>query len=259
MVTLTLGSRWQEKVEEVANLKLEREELRAQVAQLQAETQLLQGRLHQSDLLNKSLEDRLQELAGKQDQSDAVTHSTVEYVQRLQQQLQHQTTRVAELEQSVRDMQRLVDELGKEGECAKGMIGRLQREVSDGDHARSLIEKDRDSWKLQFERKSHEVEILQRSKDHCDKHIAILVKEKDRLMGKKPEVSPVLAVQYAAYEGERPITAPSASNSYQETEILRFRKVIADLKASLASKETEIAKLQKENWAFLTRLRNARK
>ena len=27
MVTLTLGSRWQEKVEEVANLKLEREEL----------------------------------------------------------------------------------------------------------------------------------------------------------------------------------------------------------------------------------------
>lgn len=259
MVTLTLGSRWQEKVEEVANLKLEREELRSETIRLQSEVEQLQNRLHQTEILNKSLEERLQELAEKQDQSDSVTHSTADYVQRLHEQLKERTGRVSELEESVREMQRLVDDLRKEGDSARGLIAKLQREVSDGDHARSLIEKDRDGWKLQFERKSHEVEILQRSKDHCDKHIAILVKEKDRLMGKKPEVSPVLAVQYAAYEGERPITAPSASNGYQETEILRLRKAATDLKTSLACKESEIAKLQKENWALLTRLRNARK
>jgi len=259
MVTLTLGGRWQEKVEEVANLKLEREELRTETIRLHSEAAQLQTRLHHSQLLNTSLEQRLQELAGRQDQCDSLTHSTADYVQRLHEQLKDRTGRVGELEESVREMQRLVDDLKKEGESARGMVARLQREVSDGDHARSLIEKDRDGWKLQFERKSHEVEILQRSKEHCDKHIAILVKEKDRLMGKKPEVSPVLAVQYAAYEGERPITAPSLSNGYQETEILRLRKTATDLKTTLACKDSEIAKLQKENWALLTRLRNARK
>lgn len=258
MVTLTLGSRWQEKVEELANLKLEREELKQEVQTLKTQLSDLSIRFNEATNLNKSLEARLQELVESQDRSESLTRGNEECVQSLFVQVKERSERVAQLEDTVKSMQKLVDELKKEGESGKRMIGKLQKEVSEGDLARNLIEKDRDSWKLQFERKSHEFDILLRSKEHSDKHISILVKEKDRLLGKKPEVSPVLSTQYVNAEREYCMSVPQTP-SYQETEILRLRKSLAELKDTVTEKENTIAKLQKENWGLINRVRNARK
>ena len=258
MVSLSLGARWQAKVEEVANLKLEKQELTEELKTAKEEVGQLRKALMESEEVNETLGGRLRELVEKQGSAESVTKMQETSVSSLYSQLSAKSAHISSLESSLHSLQSSHDSLSRQLTSTQSLVSKLQSEIAQGDGARARVETERDGWKAQFEKKGHDLELVLRAKEHCEKHIAILVKEKDRLLGKKPEVSPVLSAQYAGYEVERPMTAPKP-DSFNELEVLRLRKSVSDLKAQLANKDEELEKAKKENWGLITRLRNARK
>jgi chromosome segregation ATPase len=152
-----------------------------------------------------------------------------------------------------------IDRLTKETRDQSQLIAKLTEELRRAEKLKERTEEDRDVWVEKFNKSVHDLEVLQRAKDHSDRHVAILVKEKDRIITKKPEPSAVLSSKHSYYEAtENSFVTDRPESSWSDVEILRLKQQLKDLTSSLSVSKQESERLKKENWNLLNRLRNVR-
>ncbi|CAG9320904.1 unnamed protein product [Blepharisma stoltei] len=258
MVTLTLGKRWEEKMNEIANLKVAKHELKEEINELRTELENCKKRAEDAEFSNQETQilykTVCEELASyKKDNSDK-TKNILKY----QQDTTNQSIAIEQLRSSLSSLQLKLDEISNSNTLKDKLISDLKEEIQIGDRVRAKLEQERDHWQEEHEKKCREVELITKSRDHCEKHIAILVKDKDRLLSRREEPSTVLSQKHAYYDyvESQQLPEPKPNNSWGNVENLRLKNLLDEEKKLNKEKEQQIEKLQKENWNLINRLRN---
>mmetsp|Transcript_26380 Transcript_26380/g.47361 ORF Transcript_26380/g.47361 Transcript_26380/m.47361 type:complete len:274 (+) Transcript_26380:1670-2491(+) len=259
MVTVSLGARWQKQVDELANAK--------------AHVQELKGELR---ALNDKYQDTLRELSQAKASAADFKHKYEEALNQLQEArrdlektgaesgelLVESATKTRELQKlntEALGFQEEIDKLSRESRDKTKLLTKLTDELRRSETLRERTEEDRDCWIEKYNKSVHDFEVLQKAKDHSDRHISILVKEKDRIITKRSDPSPILSAKHAIYEeAENSFTSTKTESSWSEVEILRLKSQLKELSSSLSASKQENERLKKENWNLVNRVRNAR-
>lgn len=252
MVTLTLGKKWQNQVEEIANLKSENQELLEELHNLKQKNQQLteestsnHNLSYRLDLKNKQLQNKVTQLEAQLKEANSKLQETDQFLFNKEQQS-------SSLQSQMLQMQKRIDQLQSalsEKDC---LVSSLKNEIQEGEKHRELLEDQKEKWLAEAQKLEHSLQVMTRAKEHSDKHMAILVKEKDRLLCKKDEPS-VVTKEYQPLQPQLPV---KTKNSWAEVEVLRLKKLLEQTNYQVSQKDQTIQKLQKENWNLLNRLRN---
>lgn len=262
-----MGKLWGNKVEEIANLKAEKEEIREELIKTKSELESLQSQLAVNTASkNKAL---------TQINAVSTEYSKLLETSAIQEQViaglaEIKASNEVEIENLKRNLAFLQEEFGKSQASLKDSLKLqedLRAEIRSGEEFRNLIEEENIRLRHQVQEKDKAIEVLAKAKDHCERHIAVLVKEKDRLArkvdllpGKDKKVNPAKANENSLkqFESQSKVFefSDDKSTSWGQVENQRLRVCIEQERKENQEKSAIIAKLEKENWNLLNRLRN---
>ena len=184
MVTLSYGKIWGQKVEEIANLKIAKQELKEELRinkekLFELEKEIIENRKSKENAENNYLELKekydatLEKLLQREEETiDLKNHQNLE------------SEKLNNLKSNFSNLQIQLDQLKASLDLSFKLEQDLRCEIKHGDLARNRIEIERDQLRADLEKKCNDFDILAKSKEHCERHIAILLKEKDRIVNK---------------------------------------------------------------------------
>lgn len=259
MVTVSLGARWQKQVEELANTKAYVQELKAELSDANSKIQSVAQELRDSQACAAEFKAKFEATSARLLEVRKDLQRTGVEVGDLRVDTASKARDLEKINSVALSFQEEIDRLTKETREKTKLLGKLTEELRRAEMLREKTEEDRDCWVEKFNKSVHDFEVLQKAKDHSDRHISILVKEKDRIITKRTDPSPVLSSKHHSYqENDETFTANKPEASWTEVEILRLKAQLKDLSGSLSASKQENERLKKENWNLMNRLRNAR-
>ena len=157
---------------------------------------------------------------------------------------------IHDLTSSVSNLQAMLDKVQNAVKQSYKLEQDLRSEIRQGESLRNRLEAERDQLHADLEKKSSDFEILLKSKEHSERHIAILVKEKDRIINKGDSKPSTTSKIYQIPAAEEKVT------SWGQVENQRLKVLLEEEKKENIAKTEQIEKLQKENWNLINRFRN---
>ncbi|OMJ68655.1 hypothetical protein SteCoe_33830 [Stentor coeruleus] len=249
MVSLTMGKMWGEKVEEIANLKAAKQELKEQLKEVKDELDILKQEISENRQSKDDAESKLDFISSEYQATLETTVMQEIIINELSQLKSDHEKEISSLKISLSSLQKSLDDALAALQISRNLEKDFRAEIKHGDQLRQQLEVEKEDLQEALSKKIADFDTLMRAKEHCDRHIAILVKEKDRVMNKN---DPKPTQPSKIYESvvEEKVT------SWGQVENLRLKALLEQEQKENEAKRIQIEKLQKENWNLLNRLRN---
>lgn len=264
-VILKLGDRWarkQEELSETATKLAQRDsELdalrRDQEATLQANVELrLQLRVQeernsQLSSSHRDLETKFAELDARLKSAQAENAQLCDNNNRL-------TSELSCSKETVEDLRRRLEEAGK-------LQTRMQEELNETEKVSTERERQIEDLRRQLAAAKYELEVEKKAKEQKDRHLALMIREKEKLWRQLEESDPKKKKKSEKAKEPAPVSKKvdaitrvlgAVAGNEMEGEMKRYAKVIERMSHKIEEKDAEIAKLGKENYALLNRVRN---
>lgn len=249
MVSLTMGKLWGNKVEEIANLKAEKEEIKEELQRTKAALETLQAEA-KTDRMSKS--SALQKVSAvSTEYSKLLETSTIQehIITSLAEIKSNQEQEIISLKSNLSALQSQLDSCTISLKNSQKLEQSLREEINQGELLRSELEKENIRLQQELSIKSQNIETLTKAKEHCERHISILVKEKDRVI-KKTDSKPATCSKIFETVVEEKVT------SWGQVENQRLKSLLEQERKENEAKTCKIEKLEKEYWNLLNRVRN---
>jgi chromosome segregation ATPase len=250
MVSITMGKMWGGKVEEIANLKIAKQELKEQLADIKQKHETLESEIVENRKAKEASESKYYDIEKQFKMAQEVCEFQDKEILRLTQINNENEICIQDLKSNLNNLQLLLDTAQASLHQSLKLEQDLRNEIKHGEAVRNRLEIERDRFRADFEKKCSDFEILSKSKDHCERHIAILLKDKDRLVNKSDAKPALVSKIYENIQPEEKIT------TWGQVENLRLKSLLDQEKKDSEAKSAQIEKLQKENWNLINRLRN---
>lgn len=144
MVSLTLGKKWEEKMSEIANLKVAKHELKEEIEHLKANLEMCHKRTEEAESANHKTQLKhkllLAQLESYKDENIDKHANIID----LQEETNNQTELVEQLRKSINIFQQKIDEMTNSNLNKDKFISDLKQEISRGDKIRAKLEQERD-------------------------------------------------------------------------------------------------------------------
>jgi len=244
-----MGKLWGNKVEEIANLKAEKEEIREELEQTRLELETLKTEIR-ADRISKA--SALHQVSAvSTEYSKLLETCTIQehIIAGLADIKSNQEQEIQSLKTNLSSLQTQLESCSTALKNSQKLEHDLREEIKRGENLRSSLEKENIRLEEELANKIHDVQTLIKAKEHCERHISILVKDKDRAL-KKTDPKPESCSKIFETIVENKVT------SWGQVENQRLKALLDEEKKENESKTSKIEKLEKENWNLLNRLRN---
>ena len=184
MVTLTLGKTWEKKVEEIANLKAAKHELKDELREAQQKLSIFESEILENRSAKDSAEKNFFEIKEEYQSCLAICLSQEQLIQTLQNTIKEHEKTIETFKTNTSSLQCMLDNLQSSLQLNLKLVEDLKCEIKHGNTVRNKLEAERDGLRADYDKKCSDFEVLTKAKEHSERHIAILLKEKDRLLNK---------------------------------------------------------------------------
>jgi chromosome segregation ATPase len=254
-----MGKLWGNKVEEIANLKAEKEELREELSKTQAALSALELEMKQNTASKNKAMSQISTVSSEYSkllETSTIQEQIISDLAEIKSSLELE---LSQLKNNLFDLQNKLQESQNSLEISFNLEKALREEIKQGETIRAVLEQENQRLSEELNSKIHEIEVLTKSKEHSDRHIAILVKEKDRVVRKSDSQSLNVPNPCPSnFPAPSKIFEPldSKVTSWGQVENQRLKASLEHEKKENSLKSLQIEKLEKENWNLLNRLRN---
>lgn len=250
MVSISYGKVWGAKVEEIANLKAAKQEIKDELRDAKQKLLVFESEIELNRKAKEVAEAKHSELLEKFNTTEEISNQRKQELIELKAIQTENEATIEELKHNLTNFQITLDKLHQSLQHSTKLEQDLRIEVKHGDTIRNRLEVERDQLRADLEKKCADFEILTKSKEHCERHIGILVKEKDRILNKNDSKPSVTSKIYQTPAIEEKVT------NWGQVENQRLKSLLDEEKKESDLKTAQIEKLQKENWNLINRLRN---
>lgn len=264
MVSLKLGNSLFEKERKILDLTNENQILNQKVASLFKEHEGLLAYSKDFEKIQAELRNNLKLKEVEYDSLNAKYKKLSDDYKTLNE--SHQTLLVHEKENQNRigSLNKEIDKLNKAVLEYQDLELKLKEEIKILEQKNFGSEKNIEQLNELLESKDHKIGVLDKNLGHKDKYLAILMKEKNRLMKPneptkdQPKSGMKLKDNYKSSSvlTEKSENKDCSNDSEYKSTQFSDNPQIGILEKKLEEKQSEIEKLKKENFALSTRLRN---
>eukprot|EP00743_Colponemidia_sp_Colp-15_P009423 GILK01010302.1.p1 GENE.GILK01010302.1~~GILK01010302.1.p1 ORF type:complete len:310 (-),score=63.23 GILK01010302.1:270-1166(-) len=272
--SFTLGGKWRDMELQILRLK-------DTVKDLETKLQEKENTLEQTIKQNATLREEIARVGNENWTLQQEKHCVEQQLVEKCDQLTNTTTKNEELQTRMKVLMRTADELQSHLEKTQIVVHKqeediyeLQQELRRREAINMSTEEERDRLSAQLVQTQSDLATVSKHRDHKDKHIAILLKEKERLVSQMLTFKAAGKLPLREKNESKPLTsgmtlakAPSPKlldeaeqvESQLRTLLLenkRLKQGLSEETAQRNSLQQEIAGLKKENWETTTRLRN---